>query len=149
MVPKKDGSVRFCVDFRRLNKNTVRDGYPLPRIDMSSRAAAGHDWYSAMDLRSGYWQIPMAQQDISKTAFVTPDGQWEWVRMPFGLTNAPATFQRNMDNMLCGLRDIIAIGYIDDICVFTDGSIATHIDALENVFARIRQAGLQLKPEEV
>lgn len=148
MVPKPDGSIRFCIDYRRLNKITVRDAYPLPRIDTCLETAAGHIWYSAVDLRSGYWQIPMAHEDCPKTAFVTPDGQWEWSRMPFGLVNAPATFQRNTDNLLRGLRGICCIGYIDDLCIFTDGDVEEHLERLEELFERLRKANMQLKPNK-
>lgn len=119
LVKKKDGSIRFCVDYRRLNKITRKDVYPLPRIDDALDCLQGAEFFSSLDLRSGYWQVPMTEADRSKTAFVTPDGLYEFNVMPFGLCNAPATFERMMDSILRGLKWHTCLCYLDDVVVFS------------------------------
>ena len=104
IVKKKDGTPRFCVDYRRLNSVTVKDVYPLPRIDDSSAALKSGVFFSTLDLFAGYWQIPMDAHSKDKTAFITDSGLYEFNVMPFGLTNATATFQRFMDSTLAGLK---------------------------------------------
>ncbi|GFU60005.1 hypothetical protein TNCV_3237871 [Trichonephila clavipes] len=100
LVRKKDGSWRFCVDYRKLNSVTKKDVYPLPRIDDTLDCLKGAKFFSSMDLRSGYWQIEIDEADRERTAFITPEGLYEFKVMPFGLCNAPATFERMMDNLL-------------------------------------------------
>ncbi|UYV77192.1 K02A2.6-like [Cordylochernes scorpioides] len=118
LVRKKDGSLRFCVDYRRLNKITKKDVYSLPRIDDALDTLSGSRYFSTMDMRSGYWQIEVDDKDREKTAFITPDGLYEFNVMPFGLCNAPATFERMIDNVLRGLKWDMCLCYLDDIVVY-------------------------------
>ncbi|UYV63976.1 hypothetical protein LAZ67_2006231, partial [Cordylochernes scorpioides] len=145
LVRKKDGSWRFCVDYRRLNKITKKDVYPLPRIDDTLDCLQGARFYSSMDLQSGYWQIDVEESDREKTAFITPDGLYEFKVMPFGLCNAPATFERMMDGLLKGLRWTICLCYLDDIVVFSD-DFEEHLRRLQLVLGCLRKAGLCLNP---
>ena len=119
LVKKKDGKLRFCVDYRALNKLTKRDQYPLPRIDDSLAALQRGKFFSSLDLFAGYWQIPMHEASKEKTAFVCGDGLFEFNVMPFGLCNAPATFQRFMDVVLAGLKWQSLLVYLDDIIIFS------------------------------
>ena len=104
LVRKKDGTWRFCIDYRRLNAITQYDAYPLPRIDESLDALSGSKYFSTLDLVSGYWRVPLSKDDQEKSAFATRDGLWKWKVLPFGLTSAPATFQRLMERVLQGLH---------------------------------------------
>ena len=104
LVTKKDGSTRFCVDYRWLNAMTIKDAYPLPRIDDSLRLLGNQQWFSTMDLASGYWQVAMSPEAKRKAAFVTNEGLFQFRVMPFGLCNTPAMFERLMDHVLCGMR---------------------------------------------
>jgi hypothetical protein len=147
MVKKKDGSLRFCVDYRQLNEKTVKDSYPLPRIDDCLDTLGGSVWFSTVDLRSGYHQVAMDQEDARKAAFVTRRGTFAFTVMPFGLCNAPATFQRLMDHAMVGLNFEVCLVYLDDIIVFSP-DVETHLDRLEQLFVRLRQANLKLKPSK-
>ena len=105
LVKKKDETLRFCVDYRRLNALTKKDVYPLPRIDDTLDQLRQARYFLSMYLKSGYWQIEVDERDHEKTAFVTPDGLYEFKVMPFGLCTAPAMFQRVMDTVLSGILD--------------------------------------------
>ena len=144
LVPKKDGSTRFCVDYRRLNAVTKRDRYPLPQIQDIFDAMGGSTVFSTLDLKSGYWQIPMDKRDREKTAFTCHRGHFQFNRVPFGLTNAPAVFQRAMDGILSPVLGRSALVYIDDIVVFSR-STEEHLEHLREVFTLLRGAGLRLK----
>ncbi|OWZ16706.1 LOW QUALITY PROTEIN: Retrovirus Polyprotein [Phytophthora megakarya] len=145
LVKKKDGEIRFCVDYRALNRLTKRDVYPLPSIDETIETLGGVQLFTALDLKAGYWQILVNEEDKDKTAFTTKRGLYRFVRMPFGLTNAPSTFQRLMNNVLRGLTWITCLVYLDDIVIFTRGGIGRHIVEVACVFERLASAGLTLK----
>ena len=144
MVKKKDGSMRFCVDFRKVNDATIKDAHPLPRIDDTLESLHRAKFFSTLDLKSGYWQVPIREQDKEKTAFRTCSGQlYEFNQLPFGLCNAPATFSRLMDHTLAGLAWNICLYYLDDIIVFS-ASWEEHLERLRAVFERLRRANLKL-----
>lgn len=144
LAKKKDGTTRFCVDYRKLNDVTVKDAYPLPRIDDSIDQLSGVKWFSTLDLNSGYWQVGMTPDDRSKTAFVTRRGLYQFKVMPFGLCNAPATFERLMETVLRNLQWRICLVYLDDIIV-VGKSIEDMIQNLTQVFDCLLAAGLKLK----
>ena len=145
IVRKKDGSPRFCVDYRKLNAVTKKDAYPLPRIDDTLDTLSGSQWFSTLDLLSGYWQVEVAEGDREKTAFSTQSGLFEFKVMPFGLCNAPATFQRLMDLVLAGVQWSHCLVYLDDIVV-VGNSFDNHLQNLSVVLQRLREANLRLKP---
>ena len=145
---KKDGSLRFYVDFQQLNVATVKDAYPLPRIDDLLDALHGARWFSTLDLKSGYWQVPIQERDKEKTAFRTSSGQlYEFNQVPIGLCNAPANFSRLMDRVLSGLHWETCLFYLDDIIVFSS-TWEEHLARLRQVFERLRDADLKLGAEK-
>ena len=133
IVPKKDGTSRFCVDFRRVNAVTKKDVYPLPRTDDILDTLGGSQYFSTLDLSSGYWQIELDPATRDKSAFTSHCGLYEFTRMPFGLCNAPATFQRLMQVVLSGLGGKFCFVYIDDILVCSK-TFEEHIYHLKQVF---------------
>jgi len=147
LVTKKDGSTRFCIDYRQLNQVTKKDNYPLPRIDDALDRLSGAKYFSSMDCDQAYYQVPVKAEDKEKTAFITPDGLYEFNYMPFGLCNAPATFQRLMDVVLGRLKWTIALVYLDDIVVYSK-TFDEHVTNLSQIFRVIREAGLKLKPSK-
>ena len=147
LITKKDGSIRFCVDYRKLNLLKTKDVYPLPRIDDCLAALSGAKYISTFDLIQGYHQIPMDPKSKDKTSFICIAGLFKYNVMPFGLTNAPATFQRFMDAVLAGLKWRNLLVYMDDICVFST-SFENHLADLKLVFEWLRSAKLKLKPSK-
>ena len=147
LVRKRDGTLRFCVDYRKLNEATVKDVYPLPRIDACLDTLAGGRWFSTFDLRAGYHQVMLHPRDAHKTTFITRRGCFQFRVLPFGLCNAPATFERLMDLVLSGLNYDILLVYLDDIIVFSN-DLETHFQRLELLFNRLEAAGLKLKPSK-
>jgi hypothetical protein len=147
LVKKKDGSLRFCIDYRQLNDITRKDVYPLPRIDVCLDSLSGAQYFSTFDLRSGYHQVPMREEDRDKTAYVTREGTFRFKKMPFGLCNAGATFQRLMDLVMAGLNFEICLVYLDDIVLYSK-DISEHLERLRVLLTRLRGAKLKLKPSK-
>ena len=148
LVHKKDGSLRFCIDLRKLNAWTVKDAYSLPRIEDAMDSLNGACIFTSLDLKSGYLQVQLDEESIPLTAFtVGPLGFYECVRMPFGLTYMPATFQRLMESCLGKLPLGWCIIYLDDIIIFSKNS-DDHITRLEGVFEKLAKVGLKLKPSK-
>jgi hypothetical protein len=147
LVKKKDGKIRFCVDYRKLNSVTKSDAHPIPRIDDMLDALGGSQWFTTLDLASGYWQVEMEANSQDKTAFTTKHGIYEFTIMPFRLTNAPATFQRLMNEVLSDMLNNGVVVYLDDINVYSK-TFEEHLEKLEEVFRRLKDAGLKLKPSK-
>ena len=143
LVTKKDGSTRFYVDYHRFNSLTVKDAYPLPHIDDSLRLLGNQQWFSTLDLASGYWQVAMSPEAKWKAAFVTNEGFFPFRVMLFGLCNAPATFERLMDRVLYGMRWSRCFVYLDDVISFGT-SIPEALPRLEEVLSRLSDFDLQL-----
>ena len=147
LVQKKNGTLRFCVDYHKLNAVTHKDAHPLPSVDDTLDTLADSCWFTILDLVSGYWQVEVHPDDREKTAFCTPEGLFEFKVMPFRLCNAPATFQCLMNSVLAGLPWNSCLVYLDDIIV-TGRTFSTHLGNLCQVFDRIRGAGLKLQPSK-
>lgn len=144
LVQKKTGEKRLCVDYRALNRKTKKDHYPLPRVEDQLDLLAGNTVFTSLDLASGYYQIPMAEESRHKTAFVTPDGQYEYNRMPFGLVNAPSVFQRTINKILLEAKIKYAIVYMDDVLIPAK-NVAEGLQRLEEVLQLLKKGGLTLK----
>lgn len=147
LVRKKDGSIRFCVDYRKLNDVTVKDKHPLPRISDMLEALHGAKYFTSLDAASGYWQIPMEVSAIPKTALICSEGLFEWTVMPFGLTNAPATYQRVMNQLLAGLLWKKCLVYPDDVLIYSK-SFEAHLRDVKEVMNRLCDAGFLLKAKK-
>lgn len=143
VVPKKNGDKRLCVDYRALNKKTAKDRYPMPLIEDQIDSLSGKKYFTTLDLASGYHQIPILEECKHLTAFVTPDGHFEYNRMPFGLCNAPAVFQRLIHKVLRSKQVSGVLAYMDDIIVASE-SIAEGMTKLRNVLEVLKEANLTL-----
>ena len=141
---KKSGELRMCVDFRALNNITVKNRYPLPRIDDMLDQLSNATVFSKLDLTSGYWQVRVKDEDIAKTAFTTKYGHYEFMVMPFGLCNAPATFQYLMNSIFQEFLDKFVVVYLDDIMVYSR-NIEEHLHHLELVFKKLKENRLYVK----
>ena len=147
LVTKKDGSTRFCVDYRRLIDLTVKDAYPIPRVDECLDSLTGSKWFSCLDLNSGFWQVGLDPADKEKTAFATSLGLYQFTVMHFGLANAPSTFERLIEDVMRGYQWEICLVYMDDVIV-PSATFEESIVRLELVFQRLSEANLKLKPSK-
>ena len=147
LVTRKDKKTRFCIDYRLVNACTVKDAYPLPRIDDSLNTLNGAKWFSTIDLASGYWQVGVKPEDRPKTAFITRQGLFQFKVMSFGLCNATATIERLMEVVFRGLQWKICLIYMDDVIIF-GRNFEDEITRLRAVFEKLRNANLKLKPKK-
>ena len=147
LIRKKDKSLRWCIDYRKLNAVSKKDVFPLPIIDECIDSLIGNIWFSKLDANSAYFQVRVNEADKSKTAFITKYGTYQFVKMPFGLCNAPSTFSRVMNLVLRGLTWNVVLAFLDDILVLGD-TFQSHIQNLREVFDRFRSFGLKLKPKK-
>ena len=150
LVGKKDGSKRFCIDFRSLNKNTTRDNYPMPRVDDMIDECRGCSYFTQLDLASAYWGIAVREEDREKLAFSVPRGKYECCRMPYGLLNAQSTFQRTMDELIKKLHERGFTGvnaYVDNIFIFSR-SWAENVATTKAVFEILKEYNLSLRKDK-
>ena len=150
MAKKKGGKLRFCCDFRYLNAVTIKDAYPIPRIDESLSKLGDAKFFTTLDLGSAFWQVPLRKQDREKTGFACELGLFQWKRMPFGFCNATATIQRLMAQALMSVTKKygnLIMCYVDDVVIATP-TLEDHIERLEEVFSCMKQAGLKCKPSK-
>jgi len=147
LIRKADVNVRYCIDYRALNKVTVKDVFPLPLIDDCLDTLSGNVWFSKLDANSAYWQVRIDPDDRKKTAFQTKYGLYEHVKMGFGLCNAPATYARVMNLVLRGLNWKPVLVFLDDILVMGK-TFEEHLSNLQDVLKRFRLHGLKLKPKK-
>lgn len=135
------------MDYRKLNDITVKDSYPLPRIDDILDQLSRNSWFSTLDLKSDYWQLKVRPEDKEKTAFSMGTGLWQFTVMPFGLCNAPATFERLMEKVLRGLLSKKCLVYLDDVIIFGK-NFYEMLENLKVVFLRLREANLKINPKK-
>jgi len=147
IVTKKDGTPRFCIDYRQLNNKTRKDAYPLPLIGECLDTLGGASWFSTFDLRAGYHQLALHPRDRHKTAFITRGGSFQFKVLPFGLCGSPASFSRLMGLVMAGLNFAICLIYLDDIIVFSN-DLDTHLQRLKQVLERLAAVNLKLKPSK-
>ena len=148
LVHKKDGTLRFCIDFRRLNARTKKDSFPLPRMQETMESMVGARFFSSMDLKSGFWQVRMSEKSQQYTTFTVGSlGVYKFLRMPYGLCSAPATFQRLMQNCLGKLNLTYGLVYLDDVIVYSKME-EDYLCRLQAVFERFHEHGLKLKPSK-
>ena len=148
MVRKKDGSYRYCVDYRRMNSVTIEDTFPVPDVKDALYSLRGAKYFATIDLLSGYWQLGMTQRARERSAFCTIRGLYQFTRMPFGLSNAPASFCRLMQIILHDLLYVCCICYLDDIIVFGE-TPEQLMDNLETSFHSSEREGTQSKAVQV
>ena len=147
LVRKPDQSWRCCIDFRGLNAVTKKANNPLPLVNDIIRQIGTKRYFSSIDMYKGYWQLPMAEEDIDKTAFTTPFGLYEWLYMPMGLKNSGATYQKMMNETLNQFLGVCCCCYLDDVFIFSD-TAEQHIKDIEAVMECLRKAGLRTRPDK-
>ena len=147
IVRKKDGSMRLCIDYRELNKKTVTDRHPIPRIQDTLDSLAGQKWFSTIDQGKAYHQGFMHPDSRHLTAFVTPWGLYEWIRIPMGLKNSPGEFQRFMEGCLRDFRDDFCAPYLDDVIIYSK-SFKEHVEHVRQVLRRLRENGIKLRAKK-
>jgi len=147
LVKKANGEYRFACDYRELNKVTKTDMYPIGDLAAAQTTMAGAKLFSTLDLRAGYHQVPMSKEASEKSAFITQDGLFEWLRLPYGLRNAPGHFSRMMDKVLTGLTWELCLVYLDDVIVWGKDE-QEHLNNLRKVFDRFREANVTLRPDK-
>jgi len=147
LIPKPDGSPRFCIDYRQLNERTVRDSYPLPRMDECLASLGNSHFFYTMDCNAGYWQVPIAEEDKPKTAFTCHCGTCQCTRPPFGLCNAPALFQQAIDMILSGVKWQNVLVHLEDLIIFS-ADAESHLSHLDTVLTLLRKHGITLKAQK-
>lgn len=143
LVKKKDGSDRLCVDYRALNRISEKNSFPLPLIDDQLDRLGTEKYFTVLDMAAGFHQIPIDEESVHKTAFVTPDGHYEYLRVPFGLANAPATFQHAINKALGSLKDNVALVYLDDVLI-PSTTISEGLESLQKVLEALNASGFSL-----
>ena len=144
-VPKKDGELRPCMDYCKLNVITVKNRYRLPNAQRLRDLLTGANWFTSLDQRNAYNLIPMKKGEEWKTAFRTRYGLYEYLVMPFGLTNAPATCQELANDTFMDILDVYVVVYLDDILIFVKGSLAQHVNHVKEVLRRLQARTMKLK----
>ncbi|CAF1400609.1 unnamed protein product, partial [Adineta ricciae] len=147
LVKKKDKTMRFCIDYRRLNAITIKDAFPLPRIDEIFDQLTDAKYYTKFDFKSGYFQVPLSKEDRPKTAFSTRDNHYQFTVLPQGITNGPATFQRIINHILGPTRWKYALAYIDDVIIYST-TFNEHVTHLNEICQILRNARFRLNPEK-
>ena len=147
LVKKKDNTYRYCIDFRSVNRITEKDKFPLPRIDTVLESLRGAKCFSTLDLKSGYYQIPIKKEDRIKTAFSTDNETYCYNKMAMGLCNAASTFQRVMQTILSPVIGKFAFVFLDDIIIYSS-NFTEHIQHIRTVFNIIRQSGMKVSPKK-
>ncbi len=145
LVRKKDGRLRFAVDYRQLNSLTTIPAYPMPRVDACIDSLGDSAWFSTMDLRAAFWQVKQSEEDAPKTAFITRTGCYQFTRLSFGLSGSPGLFQRLADLIFIGLTWDALLVFLDDIIIF-GRTVEEHLNRIEQVFQRLSRANLKITP---
>ena len=147
LVPKKNGKLRLVIDYRQLNKQTIKSTWPIPSIKEIFDTLEGSAYFTSIDMSAGFYQVPMEESSQDYTAFSTPFGSFKWLRMPMGLTGSPPTFQCLVEKVLVGLTWKICVPYLDDIIIFSS-TPEEHLERLRLVFERFREDNLKINPDK-